>query len=107
MKLAQVDFNFGDLENASGSTFAGGQIGDIIFASFNYIFFFAGVLLLLYLLLGGFQLMLSQGDPKAVEMGRAKISNSLVGFLVIFLAYFLVQVTGRFLGIEAITDIFG
>lgn len=105
--LAQANFDINALESSTSLTFAGDKPGDIIFASFNYIFFIAGVALLLYLLMGGFQLMTSRGEPKGVEMGKTKITNALVGFLVVFFAYFLVQIIGRFLGVEAIQNIFG
>jgi hypothetical protein len=84
-----------------------GNIGSIISSFLNYLFPLAGILLLLYLLFGGFGLMTSGGDPKAVQGAKSKITNALVGFLIIFAAYWIVQLVASILGLEAIKNIFG
>ena len=83
-----------------------GTLGAIISQLVPTIFLITGILLLFYLLYGGLQLMLSRGDPKAFESAKGKITNALIGFVIIFAAYWIVQILGRFLGIEAIKDIF-
>lgn len=70
------------------------------------LFAFAGLILLLYLLWGGFSLMLSSGDPKAVEGGKAKITTALTGFVIIFVAYWLVQLLSLIFGINQVQGTF-
>jgi hypothetical protein len=107
MQLAQSDFNITELEGkVPGFNFVGGNIGDIVSELLKYLFPLAGLLVLLYLLLGGFQLMTSAGDPKKMQEAKGKLTNALVGFIIIFMAYWLVQIVGKILGIEAITNIF-
>jgi len=84
-----------------------GDIGSIVSSFLNYLFPLAGILLLLYLIFGGFSLMTSGGDPKAVQAAKSKITNALIGFIIVFTSYWLVQILGTILGIEAITSIFG
>lgn len=88
--------------------FAGnnGKIGNIVSALLPYLFSISGIILLLYLIYGGFQLMLSRGDPKAMQSAQAKITNAIVGFVIIFLAYWLVQLLGKVLGLDKIGNIF-
>jgi len=63
MEIAQV--NYGDIENSVGFKFAGGSLGSIISElTQNYILTIAGIILLLYLIYGGFQFLTSSGDPK-------------------------------------------
>lgn len=104
-----IDFPslFGDL-NQAGFKFAGSSltIGFLVSSLLPYLFAGAGLLLLLYLIYGGLSLMLSRGDPKAVQSARDKITGAVVGFVIIFAAYWLVQIVGRVLGIEAIKQIF-
>lgn len=69
--------------------------------------FIAGALLLVYLIMGGFDLMTSAGDPKKMESGKQKITNAFIGFIVVFVAYFIVQIIGLVFGVSKITDIFG
>lgn len=86
--------------------FSGARIGDIIGSLLPYFFAGAGLLLLLYLLYGGISLMLSRGDPKAVQSAKDKITGAVVGFVIVFAAYWIVQILGKILGIGAIGTIF-
>ncbi len=91
-----------------GSTFnfANKSLGDIISALLPYLFSAAGILLLLYLVYGGLQLMLSGGDPKAVQSARDKITGALIGFIIIFAAYWITQIIANMLGLKSILDTF-
>jgi Type IV secretion system pilin len=74
----------------------GGVIGNILL----YIFGAAAIALLIYLMLGGFQMMTSRGDPKAMQGAQAKITNALIGFVIIIIAFFVVQLLGQLLGLQ-------
>ena len=81
-------------------------IGSIINRLLPYILGIAGFILLAYFVLGGYDILTSQGDPKKIELGKQKITYAVVGFAIIVLAYWGVQLVGRILGIQAIYDIF-
>jgi hypothetical protein len=83
-----------------------GKIGNIITNLLPYLFTVAGVILLLYLIYGGFQLMLSRGDPKGMQAAQGKITSAIIGFIIIFIAYWLVQLLGKVLGLTQIGGIF-
>lgn len=104
-------FNIKDIERQIGPSIApnitGKSIGSIISDLLPYFFAGAGLLLLLFLLYGGLGLMLSRGDPKAVQGAKDKITGAVVGFVIVFVAYWLVQIIGTIFGIEAFKDIFG
>ena len=78
------------------------RIGDILSALLPYIFVLAGLILLLYLVWGGFQLMLSGGDPQKASAAKGKITNAIVGFVIIFVAYWLVQILQVILGLPKV-----
>ncbi|OGM74287.1 hypothetical protein A2382_04465 [Candidatus Woesebacteria bacterium RIFOXYB1_FULL_38_16] len=109
--LAQIDFNA--LENAAAPNFASGTIGDLFSGSstaYNIvflIFFFAGTLLLFYLIYGGFIIMTSRADPKKQQQAKGIITDAMTGFIIVFLAFFLVQLAGILLKLPGITNIFG
>lgn len=105
MQLAQI--NFGELENVSGFKFTGGTLGDIIYAAIPYIFAFAGVLLFIYLISGGFAYMTSGGDPKKTSAAQGQITNAIIGILLVLLAYIIVQVVGRIFALPDFKSIFG
>lgn len=114
MKLAEAAINFDELFREqqdkwgerkitldSGTTF-----GDIISKLLPYIFTAAGIGLLIFLIFGGISMMLSRGDPKALEAAKAKITGALTGFIILFVSYWIVQIIGQVLGLTAIQDIF-
>ncbi len=110
MKLLAQSFKIGDY-NISGPAnfaFANANIGTIISQSLSYIFGFAGIGLLLMIIASGFTLMTSVGDPKKMEKGKATLTNAIIGFLLIFAAFWIVQISGVIFGWQSsIGAIFG
>lgn len=98
--------NFNQLNQAIGLNQNLTSLGGIINTVVPYLFGAAGLLLLLYLIWGGFSYMLSGGDPKAVESAKQKITNAVIGFVIIFVAYWLVQILGMVFGITQFQQIF-
>lgn len=84
----------------SASPLASMTLAGIIGNVLPYIFGVAGIALLIYMILGGLQLMTSQGDPKAAQGAQAKITNALIGFVIIIFAFFIVQIFGQVFGIQ-------
>lgn len=106
--IATIDFN--TIQQTAAPSFKLGgsdwNIGALISAFLPYIFSIAGILLLFYLLAGGFQLLLSGGEPKKIQGAWGKITNALLGFLIIFIAYWVTQLVGQILNIPTFGDIF-
>jgi hypothetical protein len=100
MLLAQ-DLNSIQTGAFPNATF-GTNIGDFISKSgiMDYIFGAAAIALLIYLVLGGLQMMTSQGEPKTMQGAQAKITNALLGFVIIIVAFFIVQLVGNLLGLQ-------
>ncbi len=58
----------------------------------QYALIFAGLILLGMIISAGFTLLTSGGDPKATEMGKNRLTFALVGFLIIFAAFWIAQI---------------
>lgn len=82
------------------------DIGGIITAILPYIFGAAAILLLIYLVTAGLSMMLARGEPKAMQAAQAKITNALIGFVIVFFAFSLVLIIGNVLGVNVFNDIF-
>lgn len=76
------------------------NIGAIVSAILPWVFGLAGIILLVMLILGGFQLMMSAGDPKAAASAKGKLTGALIGFLIIFCAYWITQIMEKILGLN-------
>jgi hypothetical protein len=81
-------------------------VGGFIGAAVPILMTIAGILLLLYLIWGGISWMLSQGDPKAIAQAQARITTAIIGFVIIFVAYWLVQILGKILQIAQFEQVF-
>jgi len=101
--LAQI--NFEELKKAipaaPGSLLADPNltVSQIVSSLLSYLFVLAGLALLVYLILGGFELMTSAGDPEKTKRAKGKITNAIIGFFVIFIAYWLMQVVQTIFGL--------
>jgi hypothetical protein len=76
------------------------DLGDIISSLIPYIFGLAGLALLLILIWGGFEMMTSAGDPKKMESAKGRLTGAVVGFIIIFAAYWLVQILEVIFGLK-------
>ena len=102
MMLAQ---NLQEIQNQAGIN-APKDIGTLIQNILPYIYGIVGMLLLVYLILGGLQIMTSRGDPKAVSAAQAKITSAIIGFVIVFISAILVRIIGQILGIGVFGQIF-
>lgn len=66
--------------------------GAVISAFLRYSAVLGGLALLAYLIMGGFQLLTSAGDSGKVKGGTDKITFAIVGFIIIFSAYWILQI---------------
>jgi lipopolysaccharide export LptBFGC system permease protein LptF len=110
MQIAQLDFGrlYQEMNQSGGRfTFSEGlELGTIVSALVPFIFVAAGLVLFLLLAIGGFGLLTSRGDPKAVQQAKDRITFALVGFIIIFVSYWIMQIVGQVLGIDVIINTF-
>lgn len=78
------------------------DLASVVNAAQTFIFPIAGVLLLAYLVWGGLNYITSAGDPKKAESARAKITHAVVGFIIIFVAYWVVQIVNYVFGLNSL-----
>ena len=64
---------------------------EIISTLLPVLFTIAGLILLGMIVWGGYDLLLSQGDPAKAQSAKGKITNGFIGFIIIFCAYWIAQ----------------
>lgn len=69
-----------------------GVVGPLV----NLIFVVAIIAALLFLVWGGFKWLTSGGDKQAVGAARDHIIAAIIGLVVIFLSYFILQIVVQF-----------
>lgn len=106
MNKIEFDVLWEETRKKIGFTLPTDSIGSIISKIIPLIFTISGILLLIFLIIGGLQFMLSGGDPKKAQAAQGKITTAIIGFFIIFVSYWIVQLLGKILGIATITNIF-
>lgn len=101
MKMLAQNLDLNSIQQHALGNVIPSDLGTLIGNLLPYIFGAAGIALLIYLVLGGLQLMTSRGDPKAMQGAQAKITNALIGFVIIIIAFFVVQLFGQLLGLQS------
>ena len=67
------------------------DIRDLIGSVLTFIYSIAGVIALVLLVLGGIQYMSSGGDKVAVEQARGRITSAIVGLVIVFGAWLVIN----------------
>ncbi|MFH2085912.1 MAG: hypothetical protein ABII21_03965 [bacterium] len=67
------------------------NIGSIVSTLLPIILQVAGLILFGMLVMGGFTMLAGAADKESQEKGKGMVTSALVGFLIIFLAYWIAQ----------------
>lgn len=70
------------------------DIGGIITKLMPLLFSVAGLILFAMFLWGGYDLMFSGGEAQKAASAKAKMTYAVVGFILVFTAYWLTQALG-------------
>ena len=67
------------------------------------IYVISGILLLIYLVFGGFLIITSAGNPDEAGKGKQIITNAIMGFMIIFASYWIIQIIQIITGIKILS----
>ena len=99
--MTDFQMDYGTLNKALGLNGSGSikpdlqgnfTLGGIIGAILPYLLTVAGLILFGMLIGGGFTMLAGVADKESQEKGKKMITSSLVGFFIIFLAYWIAQI---------------
>ncbi len=63
-----------------------------------------GVGLFVMLVVGGFNFLLSGGDPKKLESARGTLTGAIMGLVVIVCAFLIILTVQKFTGVDKVTQ---
>lgn len=100
-----IESNFWLGEGAGHQTLSGKTLSSFIGPLIQDIFVLAGVILLILLIFGGVTFIMNagSGDKEGMEKGKNALTMAILGFIIIFAAYWLVQIVQYITGIEIFT----
>lgn len=80
--------------------FTSASFGPIVGIVINILFVVAVIIALVFLIYGGIKWIISGGDKSALDSARNHIVAAIVGLIIVFLAYFVIQVILGFFGLS-------
>ena len=97
LKLTAGEGTFKNLEGLTVNRMVSGAIS-LVLIIVSLIFFFI-------LVIGGLKWITSGGDEKKVAAARAQITNALIGLVIVFAAWAIMQLIGTIFGISILGDL--
>lgn len=67
------------------------SVGSVVNRVTSFLIPISAVILLFVLILGGYELMMSRGEPAKVQGARAKITAGVVGFVLLLLSFLITR----------------
>lgn len=89
-------FGSGDLSGIAKISDLQTLIGNVI----GYALGFAGIVLFVLLIVGGFKFITSGGDPKAVEGARKTLTSAIAGLVIILISYLILVLIKNITGVD-------
>lgn len=74
-------------------------IGDVVNQVTKFLVPFAAIILLLVLIWGGYDYILSQGNPEKLKGAQAKITSGIIGFILLIVSYLFVKLISLIFGL--------
>lgn len=74
-------------------------LADVVNIIYRFLIPVAGIILLIVLILGGYRFMLSRGEPDKLKSAKGLITNGLIGFVLLMVAYLIVRIISIVFGL--------
>jgi hypothetical protein len=84
---------FDDNSIAGGNT----TIAQLVVRIIRILLYFAGIVAIIMIIVGGYQVMTAAGDTAQATNGRKTLTNAIIGLAIVLLAYIIVQAVTSFL----------
>jgi hypothetical protein len=92
-----------DINKYFGSKFTDvTSISGLVTTFLNIAFVLAGLIILFFFVMGGIGMISSAGNnnPQQMEQAKKTITSALIGFIVVFTAYWIVKLIGTITGAQ-------
>jgi hypothetical protein len=92
--LGRVGGSFPDGGGIAGSR----TVTELIISIINIMLFFAGMVAVVFIIIGGYWYITSAGNEEQAEKGKGTMVNAIIGIVVIILSWTLISVVTRLVG---------
>ena len=78
------------------------NIPDIVNKGLAYAILFAGILSVVFIIIGGFSFILSGGSEDKIKQAVGTIRYAIIGLIITILSVVIVQAVGQFIGLNVV-----
>ena len=86
--------------NIGGKSSATLKLGDILSALLPYLYVAGGFILFIMMIWGGFEMLTGATEQKSQEAGKQRITAAVIGFILLFVSYWIAQILQIIFGIR-------
>jgi len=90
-------------QGISGPLVVGGKtdfkLADIVSEIVKFLIPLGGVILLFVMIWGGYDFMMSRGNPEKMKSAQAKITTGIIGFVLLVFAYVIAKLIATIFGV--------
>ena len=105
--LAQVDigeaFKLKPNDTGIANTKGYGSLGEFISTMLPNVFVLASIILFILLIVGGFVMITSAGNPEKQKSGSKALTAAITGFIIIFASFWVIKLIEFLTGISIFT----
>lgn len=105
--LAQVDLQDVLFRDHPGASSISGSPTLWISEILPNVFVVASLILFAYLVFGGFIIITSAGSSDQVQKGQQAVTNAIIGFIIIFASYWIIQIIQVLTGVPILQGLQG
>ena len=70
----------------------------------NAALIFAGVVALIFIIYSGIKFISSKGDPQGVDAAKKTLTYAIIGLIIVFLSFFILQIISDVTGVKQLTN---
>lgn len=75
------------------------NLSDVVNKVVQFLIPLSVIVLLIVFILGGYDYMMSQGNPEKIKSAQAKITTGIIGFILLLISYLLVRLISLIFGL--------
>ncbi|MEJ0021719.1 MAG: pilin [Candidatus Doudnabacteria bacterium] len=90
----------GDCQVGLGQACTTSSVHQLVIVVIDMLLGVAGLVAVLFIIIGGFQYITSAGNEELAERGKKNLQNAVIGIVIIVLSYVIVRVVSTFFGVN-------
>jgi hypothetical protein len=104
MKLLALTIKGEEIDCPPGVPCGGeaGMLDNILRVGIQLLFILATLLALIYLIYGGLDWIMSRGEKEKINNAKRKITFSIIGLVIVFISFLIVQIVSSMFGVNSI-----